>query len=171
MLVVNVTVIAAASSTSIGPHSETPSSTSSQVPSTETSPSTSLDVPTTAPLSSDVSRAITVAVSSTTNNLPTASSHVASSKTYSKSTTIIAAVGVPLGVLLMAVVLYFFLLGRRQRRRLEQQVAALSIPSSATRHQISPPLLREQSRRSERHELPGDRAVELPVDMQIPELY
>ncbi|SLM39672.1 hypothetical protein LPUS_01265 [Lasallia pustulata] len=135
-----------------------------------TSSSTSSQVPATATLASK-STIATPAAASTAANSPTASSHVATSKTYSKSTTIIAAVGAPLGVLLMAVVLYFFLLERRQRRRLEQQVAALSIPSSPTRHQISPPLLREQFRRSERPELPGDRGLELPVDRQTPELY
>lgn len=85
----------------------------------------------------------------------------------------------------MAVVLYVLLLERKQRRRLEQQVAALTKPSSMTRYLISHPIPSEPLSLSRGEllgeqgielpgdrgiELPGDRGIQLPDDPQIPEM-
>lgn len=143
---------------------ETVLSNSSQVLTTETTPSASSHVRT-----SDTTVA-TSATSSAPTNVLTTQSPATTLHTDSKSTTIIAAIGVPLGIFFIAVVLYFSLLERKQRRRLEKQVAVLSTRSSTDHYQISHLGPEERFRPSDRSELPGDRGIELPADRQIPEM-
>ncbi|KAA6415295.1 MAG: hypothetical protein FRX48_00010 [Lasallia pustulata] len=178
----NINGVTAASSVSSGHLSGTSSSPSSQVPTTESSSSTSsqlqtietsssasFDVTTTPHLASDTTLAAPATSATATNSYRTPSP-ATPSNAHSKSTIIFAAIGVPLGILIMAVLIYFLLLGRKQRRRLEQEVAALSMSSSTTRYQISYPISTECPSSSDRCELPGDRGTELPTGKEITEL-
>ncbi len=94
--------------------------------------------------------------------VPSSSQTILPSHKPSQSATIDAAIGVPLGLLLIATLSIFVVRERKQRLRAEQQVAAWSLSSEDQGHRSDRTRFLVQRCASDLNEIAGDRGVELP---------